>query len=51
MLDFLPSLGSAVCYGSASPFSKKAIKVMGRHKAIVYAYAALITLLLLGVII
>lgn len=48
MLEFLPSLGSLLSYGSVSPTSKKAISILGRHKAIVYAYAALIVLLLTG---
>jgi drug/metabolite transporter (DMT)-like permease len=50
MLEFLPSLGSLLSYGSVSAFSKKAIGIVGRHKAIAYAYAALVTLLLIGAI-
>jgi len=49
MLEFLPSFASLLSYGSVSPASKKAIGIMGRHRAIVYAYAALILLLLTGV--
>ena len=48
MFEFLPSLGSLLSYGSVSPASKKAIGIIGRHKAIAYAYAVLITLLFIG---
>jgi drug/metabolite transporter (DMT)-like permease len=51
MLEFLPSLGSLLCYGSVSATSKKAINAIGRHKSIVYAYVVLVTLLFLGAII
>lgn len=46
MLEFLPSLGSLLSYGSVSAFSKKAITEVGRHKAIAYAYIALVILLI-----
>lgn len=51
MLDFLPSLGSLLCYGSVSSTSKKAINIIGRHKSIVYAYIMLILLLFIGAVI
>lgn len=51
MLSFLPSLISLLSYGSASAASKKAISVIGRHKAIVYAYAVLVVLLAAGAVV
>jgi drug/metabolite transporter (DMT)-like permease len=51
MLEFLPALGSLLSYGSVSPSSKKAINELGRHKSIVYAYLAMVVLLLLGAVV
>lgn len=48
MLEFLPSVGSVLSFGTASSVSKRAITALGRHRAIVYAYAALVFLLLAG---
>ncbi|MBD3210820.1 EamA family transporter [Candidatus Micrarchaeota archaeon] len=48
MLEFIPSLVSVSSYGTVSALSKRAIFEMGRHKAIVYAYLAMILLLVLG---
>ena len=51
MLDFIPSILSTICYGSTSPTSKKAIGIIGRHKAIVYAYFTMMLLLFTGAIV
>jgi|GEM_PF-1449536 len=51
MLNFVPSLISLLSYGSASAASKKAIGIIGRHKAIVYAYIVLVVLLAAGAVI
>lgn len=48
MLEFLPALGSLLSYGSMGTASKKAISKIGRHRAIAYAYAVLIALLIAG---
>ncbi len=48
MLEFLASLGSVTCFGTVNAFSKKAIKEMGRHKAIVYSYFAMVILFVIG---
>ncbi len=51
MLDFIPSIVSVLSYGLVGVSSKKSIDVIGRHKAIVYAYIVLVILLGIGAII
>lgn len=51
MLEFLPALGSLLAYGSVSPSSKRAINELGRHKSIVYAYAAMVLLFIAGALV
>ncbi|MBU0532528.1 EamA family transporter [Candidatus Micrarchaeota archaeon] len=51
MLEFIPSIGSVISYGFSSVTAKKAITILGRHKAIVYAYVVLVILLAMGVLI
>ncbi len=51
MLDFIPSIVSVLSFGFAGVTSKKSISEIGRHKAIVYAYAVLVFLLIIGAII
>ncbi len=51
MIDFLPSLGMMLSYGSVSATSKRAILQIGRYKAIVYAYLTLVVLLGIGALI
>jgi len=51
MLEFLPSLGSLITFGSNSAVTKKAINDIGRHKSIVYMYIVLVALLVLGAIV
>jgi bacterial/archaeal transporter family protein len=48
MLEYLASLGSVACFGTVNAFSKKAIGEMGRHKAIVYSYFAMVILFIIG---
>lgn len=48
MLEFLASLGSVTCFGTVNAFSKRAIEVMGRHKAIVYSYFTMVLLFIIG---
>lgn len=48
MLEFLASLGSVTCFGTVNAFSKRAIGVMGRHKAIVYSYFTMVLLFIIG---
>jgi drug/metabolite transporter (DMT)-like permease len=47
MLEFLPSIGSLLAYGSMGTVSKKAINAIGRHRAIAYSYMVLVALLLI----
>ena len=48
MLEFLASIGSVTCFGTVNPLAKRAIGEMGRHKAIVYSYFAMVILFIIG---
>jgi len=51
MLDFIPSIVSVLSFGLVGVSSKKSIDIIGRHKAIVYAYIVLVILLGIGAIV
>ncbi|MBU0527040.1 EamA family transporter [Candidatus Micrarchaeota archaeon] len=51
MLDFIPSIVSVISFGLVGVSSKKSIDIIGRHKAIVYAYIVLVFLLIVGAVV
>ncbi len=46
MLNFLPAVGSVLCFGSGGALAKKAIEILGRYRAIVYFYAVFAAILI-----